>query len=434
MSSSILSNLSSLVSGFVSTISGNSGKGSSSGSSSSWNKSSSGSKDKDKGKSNDKGKPDDKGKDKYDDCDDVIDTVLGLIQPLKAAISTKVASLTGAAKDETFQIQEQAGPVRLDVLANDPGSARLWSLDQNALDIVARCLPLPENLSTVTLASGARISVNADGTINYIPGAAQLTLAQGEVFVDSFTYVIRMANGALSSAKATVKTTGINDPAVFGGNATGAVQEDGTLVASGTLTVTDTDKNQAKFVSTGALQGSYGSFTFDIASGQWTYTLDNAKPSVQALNDGDVVQDKLQVFSVDGSSSFVTIDIAGKTDASTGGARNWVLTASNVVKDATVTQLQNGYSWSGSDVHSTVQFPDGPSIGTVVITGFDPDDILYYTEVRPNSTMSDVYDYNDDGIDDVVLAFSSGTSTTIEVVLLGVSDPADVTIIALDPR
>ncbi|NKL46524.1 hypothetical protein GFL57_37275 [Rhizobium leguminosarum bv. viciae] len=38
-----------------------------------------------------------------------------------------------------------------------------------------------------------------------------------------------------------------------------------------------------------SLNGIYGSFTFNAASGSWTYTLDNNRAATQALNQGDAV-------------------------------------------------------------------------------------------------------------------------------------------------
>ena len=58
----------------------------------------------------------------------------------------------------------------------------------------------------------------------------------------------------------------------------------------------------------------HGKFTL-TEGGSWTYTLDNASASVQALAGGEVTVDSVLVSSVDGSSKQVSITITGLNDA-----------------------------------------------------------------------------------------------------------------------
>jgi VCBS repeat-containing protein len=161
-------------------------------------------------------------------------------------ISVKVATQTGAAKDDLFnegQITEDSLVGSLNVLANDPGSAKLWSVYQDA-----NTLNIASNSNVVTLASGATITINPDGTIKY--DATSITkvnlneLSATETFTDSFTYTVRMANGALSVATAKVVVQGTNDAAVIGDATNTSVTEDqsvynGSLTATGKIAVTD---------------------------------------------------------------------------------------------------------------------------------------------------------------------------------------------------
>ena len=100
----------------------------------------------------------------------------------------------------------------LDVLANDPGAARLYSLYQEVGTLARR-----DEFPVVTSAStqhGASISINADGTLAYDTSAIQHILqglAAGEVFTDTFVYTVRMGNGALSTASATIELVGVTD-------------------------------------------------------------------------------------------------------------------------------------------------------------------------------------------------------------------------------
>lgn len=313
----------------------------------------------------------------------------------KAATTVKVAAQTGAAKDEFFGgFNEETANQILNILDNDPGSAKLWSLDQNAL-LAPASSQLPQNLASIVLASGATVSTNADGTVNYDGSSALQSLGEGEVFIDSFTYVIRMANGALSTATARVEVTGVNDVASFGGDSSGSVQEDGTLVTSGTLSVSDIDRGQSLFAGNGVISsaGSYGSFSFDTASGAWTYTLDNTNADVQALDSGDSLQDQLEVFSVDGSSTFVTVTIGGQDEVTEEpqDGQNWVLNRQNLVKVGG--GLNAGIVYDGVD-------------GIVSLEGFTSDDVIHYAGMGFVGFQTETVDLNANGTLDTLLTFS----------------------------
>lgn len=411
--------------------------------------------------------------------------------------TVKVATNTGAAKDESFAgFNEDNASVSLNVLANDPGSARIWSLDQNALNA-----PLgsqqPQNLNSFTLASGAVIALNADGTVNYNGSGALQWLAAGESFRDSFIYTIRMANGALSTARATVDVTGVNDAAtfagdklgsvtedaastsgtllvsdvdhdqsvlqastqagtfgalnlasngrwtytlsadmnylaagesvsetfvvksfdgteqsitqtilgvndvaVFGGLATGSVQEDGVLTAGGVVTVADLDHDQGAFAGTGNLAGNYGDFTFNLGTGAWTYTLRNGAANVQALAGGASVQDTLQLSSVDGTTTDLVVTIGGQNEVvvppvtppvvtpEVNPAVKWVVNKQNVTK--TGGGLQIG-------------FEDG----IARVAGFDSNDKLHYTALGLDNPFMEKIDTDNNGsLDSTLLGFT----------------------------
>ncbi|UJW77423.1 VCBS domain-containing protein [Rhizobium sp. SL42] len=112
-----------------------------------------------------------------------------------------------------------------------------------------------------------------------------------------------------------VLVSGTNDNAVISGKADGIVVEDGVQTAGGTLSVKDVDAGEAKFqsVSDWALAGTYGKFTFNATTGEWTYKVDNSK--VQALGAGDTVTDSLTVRSFDGTDSqVIKVTINGTND------------------------------------------------------------------------------------------------------------------------
>src|SRR6185503_14968577 len=124
------------------------------------------------------------------------------------AISTVSFNKTPQAGNDSFSTGEDSSLVlNLDVMANDLGgnAKQLYSLDDGnvASDLLAK-----DAVGAVQhSAAGAIISITADGKVHYdasalAPGVQ--SLAQGEIFQDSFTYAIQLGNGTLSWATTTI--------------------------------------------------------------------------------------------------------------------------------------------------------------------------------------------------------------------------------------
>ncbi|MGO8234576.1 VCBS domain-containing protein, partial [Rhizobium ruizarguesonis] len=70
------------------------------------------------------------------------------------------------------------------------------------------------------------------------------------------------------------------------------------------------------FAAPASLNGIYGSFIFNAASGSGTWTLDNNRAATQALNQGDAGSDTLRVSSRDGKARHNIVGaITGANDA-----------------------------------------------------------------------------------------------------------------------
>lgn len=168
---------------------------------------------------------------------------------------------------------------------------------------------------TATLNGIGTVVINPDGSYVFTP------VANWNGVVPEVTYTTN--TGASSTLN--IEVTAINDNAQIIGTSSGTTVEaggvnNGTLgdnFADGTLTVADNDTGENTFapVSGAALNGTYGTFTFDTATGYWTYTLDNGRTATQALNAGDGVSDSLTVSSLDGTDSqVITVNITGSND------------------------------------------------------------------------------------------------------------------------
>ncbi|MCP4025316.1 MAG: hypothetical protein GY736_03255, partial [Sphingomonas sp.] len=146
------------------------------------------------------------------------------------------------------------------------------------------------------------------------------------------------------------------------GVATGAVTEDATPnTVSGSLTVSDVDSGEDQVVPQAATAGTYG--TIDIgAGGNWIYSLDNSRETVQALSVGRTVTDTFTVRSADHSATQdVAITISGTDDAA-------VVTGTVI---GAVTEGEVGdpaETVSGTAAISDVDDDDSPSFDDVAIT------------------------------------------------------------------
>ena len=110
----------------------------------------------------------------------------------------------------------------------------------------------------------------------------------------------------------------VNDAAIIGGTDTGAVIEDGSLTASGQLTISDMDAGEGSFQPVAAgTPGANGHGLFEmLADGGWTYTLHNDDPDVQALHAVDTIADTLIVLAADGTAHLLKVTIHGANEAS----------------------------------------------------------------------------------------------------------------------
>ncbi|TFY97386.1 VCBS domain-containing protein [Ramlibacter rhizophilus] len=173
--------------------------------------------------------------------------------------------------------------------------------------------PAAEDLVT---AYGAFTFDRATGGWMYaLDNAASATdaLRTGEQVVD--TLVVHALDGTAQTLRVTI--SGADEPAVIGGDRRGWVMEDGTTSATGDLTIADLDGGDDSFQdpSSSELQGTYGRFSFDRATGAWQYQLANGSALVQALAEGEYVQDQLVVHSLDGSASqAIVVEIGGSAD------------------------------------------------------------------------------------------------------------------------
>ncbi|PBJ27884.1 Poly(beta-D-mannuronate) C5 epimerase 7 [Pseudomonas sp. ACN8] len=309
-------------------------------------------------------------------------------------------SNTPQAKDDVFTTTENLlGVVYWDVMSNDLGgnAKTLWSLDNAVSDPTATKVYAPADLltqdtaraeatSSDTSLNGAKIWITSDGKVGYDATTffsafkAQLqALATGEFLTDSFTYAMRLGNGTLSWATATVQFSGVNDGVTISlATQAGMVTEDAhttasttdSLTTSGTITFNDvdlSDTHMATFAPAGGNATYLGTFVLspvseaaNAADGsvQWTYNLSNA--AAQYLAQGQTVTETYLVTISDGHGSSVsqnvTITITGTNDGPTVSAAE--IESGAVTEDGTTVA-------SGSFAFGDVDLADDAHVASV---------------------------------------------------------------------
>ena len=187
------------------------------------------------------------------------------------------------------------------------GTLSISDADQNQASFQTGVTGAQGNLGSLTL--------QTNGSYTYtVANSAVQFLGANDTKVDTFT--VTAFDGTTKQISFTIH--GTNDATVIGDPAVHDVTEDtnvvnGNLTASGTLSISDADQNQASFQTgvTGA-QGNLGSLTLQT-NGSYTYTVANS--AVQFLGANDTKVDTFTVTAFDGTTKQISFTIHGTNDA-----------------------------------------------------------------------------------------------------------------------
>uniref|UniRef100_UPI000B514167 VCBS domain-containing protein n=1 Tax=Thaumasiovibrio occultus TaxID=1891184 RepID=UPI000B514167 len=144
-------------------------------------------------------------------------------------------------------------------------------------------------------------------------------LGEGVTETETFQVAINDGNGGITTQDITITIEGTNDVPLMRGNLTRSVTEDANrLSVSRQMRPNDVDVGDSHTWTVEAEHpDSMGSFIIS-ANGRWTFTLDNNDPRVQALAEGQRVQEffDIKVTDQEGASTTktVTITIIGNND------------------------------------------------------------------------------------------------------------------------
>ena len=215
------------------------------------------------------------------------------------------------AYDDSAFIKEDASPNKVmgNVLINDS--------DPNGDTLAVT------SVGTFSLDHGSLV-INADGSYTYTLNnndPAVNTLNDGNTLKETFTYSISDGKGGTDSAKLNITIKGTTDngrPVACDDSA--FIKEDASPnKVMGNVLINDSDPNgdALTVTSVGAFTLAHGSLVIN-ADGSYTYTLNNSDPTVNALNDGDMLKESFTYSISDEKggtdSAKLDITIKGTTD------------------------------------------------------------------------------------------------------------------------
>ncbi|MDA9432658.1 hypothetical protein XH88_12900 [Bradyrhizobium sp. CCBAU 51627] len=173
------------------------------------------------------------------------------------------------------------------------------------------------------------LTVNSDGTYDYVPDAAAINALTAGSYIDTFTIQTQDVHGATGTATFTVNVTGANDAPTLSnlnaGTLTDTAAADTFSNLTGKLAGTDADTGEtatltyavlnADHVATTTVSGLYGSLTVG-ADGSYSYVPNAA--AIDALSAGQYTDSfTVQTKDVHGATgtATLTVDVTGANDS-----------------------------------------------------------------------------------------------------------------------
>ncbi|SON52978.1 VCBS domain-containing protein [Vibrio tapetis] len=255
-------------------------------------------------------------------------------------------------------------------------------------------------------------------------------LAAGETLIEKHT--VTSLDGT-ATHEISVTIVGTNDSATIGGTSSAHLTEDKVISATGQLTITDIDHNQAHFSDTD-IQGAFGVLHLKD-TGEWTYQLNNNDQKLQQLSQHQHVNDFINIQSNDGTPHQISILIDGTNDAA-------VITGTT---SATLTEDQiYGMQWLLFNGHMKVSDADmgeahfdpilhahniagigyTSSLGARVIVTSDGD---WHYQLDNNITQVQTLGQGQSCLDRVTIHTLDGTAQELQITITGTNDTPTVT-------
>ncbi|MFV0430653.1 MAG: VCBS domain-containing protein, partial [Alphaproteobacteria bacterium] len=168
------------------------------------------------------------------------------------------------------------------------------------------------------------LTLNADGSYTYALNndlSVVQSLDETQSLTDTITIVVSDGDGGSTTSTISINITGTNDNPVIdvaNSSTAGAITEDATSNVTGSIKASDVDDTSLSYSVSESNGASYGELSIN-SDGSYSYTLNNALSTVQALALDETLQDVITIIVSDGSGGTatqnITITITGTNDA-----------------------------------------------------------------------------------------------------------------------
>ena len=267
---------------------------------------------------------------------------------------------------------------------------------------------------------GAAVVVNADGSFTYDPRQVAVLQAMGvgQSLVDTFTYTVRDAFGAESTAVVSVRVTGLNDrPTVLDDYY--IAEEDSVLTVdpAGVLDNDSDAEGQPLQVVTYDVVSQLGAQVTVLPDGSFTYD-PTGSATLQGLKAGDIIVDTFTYRASDGlatsNPATVNILVNGINDSPLAVDDQYTTTEDDAFEVPTPGVLENDLDADTTDV-LTVVYADGISAFGAAVTISSVGELFYNPVVspalqalKPGQSVQDTFTYT---IQDLAGVASTATVT-----------------------
>ena len=207
----------------------------------------------------------------------------------------------------------------------------------------------------LALASGALLTVGADGNYQYDPNGRFEALAVGETATDTFTYTMADGAGAADSATVTITIHGGNDDPTAEDDADETDEDHAVKIPFSVLLANDSDVDASDILTVGSVGGigTLGTITLDTANEVVIY---DPNEQFEHLDTGETETDAFTYTAADPhggtATATVTITINGLTDGFVGdfgpGDEGYGETHHSTINDALCIMFDIGCGQAGS--------------------------------------------------------------------------------------
>ena len=205
------------------------------------------------------------------------------------------------AQDDNFTTDEDTVLAGASNVMDDNGNGADSDVDGDLLTVTAVNGSAANVGVQIALASGALLTVGADGSMSYDPNGQFESLGAAETALDGFGYTIDDGNGGTDSALVEITITGVNDAPVLDPVGNQTVDEETLL--SFTATASDVESDTLSFSLSGAVPAGAGI----TAGGDFTWTPTEAQGPGPYTFDVNVADDGVPSLS-DSETITVTVD------------------------------------------------------------------------------------------------------------------------------